>query len=91
MKYRSRVDIMAAILEIAKEGSIKTRIMFGASLSFTQLKEYTNFLIEQGLMERSEEATGLHRTTEKGLKFLHRYREIDRMIPEANMLTKVMK
>ena len=89
MKYRSRVDIIAAILEIAKEGSIKTRIMFGAALSFTQLKEYTNFLIDQGLMERSE--AGLHRTTEKGLKFLHMYREIDRMIPEANMLTKIMK
>jgi predicted transcriptional regulator len=89
MKYRSRVDIIAAMLEIAKEGTIKTRIMFGASLSFTQLKEYTTFLIELGLMERSE--AGLHRTTEKGLKFLHMYREIDHMVPEANMLTKVMK
>ncbi len=90
MKYRSRVDIIAAILEIAKEGSIKTRIMFGAALSFTQLKEYTTVLIELGLMERSE-ATGLYRTTESGLKFLHMYREIDSMIPEANMLTKIMK
>jgi predicted transcriptional regulator len=90
MKYRSRVDIIAAMLEIAKEGSIKTRIMFGASLSFSQLKEYTSFLIELGLIEWSE-LTGLYRTTEKGLKFLHMYREIDRMVPEANMLTKVMK
>jgi predicted transcriptional regulator len=89
MKYRSRVDIIAAILEIAKEGSIKTRIMFGAVLSFTQLQEYTTFLIEQGLMERSE--AGLYRTTEKGLKFLHMYVEIDSMVPKANMLTKVMK
>jgi predicted transcriptional regulator len=89
MKYRSRVDIIAAMLEIAKEGSIKTRIMFGASLSFNQLKEYTTFLIELGLMERSE--VGLYRTTEKGLKFLHMYMEIDNMVPKANMLTKVVK
>ena len=47
MKYRSRTDIAAAILEIALDGSIKTKITYRAFLSFPQLKEYLSVLEER--------------------------------------------
>jgi predicted transcriptional regulator len=51
MKYRSRTDIAAAILEIALDGSIKTKITYRAFLSFPQLKEYLSVLEERELLE----------------------------------------
>ena len=87
MKYRSRMDIAAAILEIAQDGAIKTRIMYNAFLSFPQLKEYLDLLLKGGLLEH-EESDRTYHTTEKGWRFLKMYREVDKMIPPNNMLTK---
>lgn len=89
MKYRSRMDIAAAILEITNDGSIKTRIMYRAFLSFPQLKEYLGLLTDQGLLEYDEKDKA-YVTTEKGKRFLKMYREIDKMVPKENMLTKIV-
>ena len=79
MKYRSRTDIAAAILEIALEGSIKTKIMYKAFLSFPQLKEYLSVLEEKGLLEHI--ATDReYRTTEKGKQFLKMYKDVGQMM-----------
>lgn len=87
MKYRSRMDIAAAILEIAQDGAIKTRIMYNAFLSFPQLKEYLDLLLKGELLEH-EESDRTYHTTEKGRRFLKMYREVDKMMPPNNMLTK---
>ena len=89
MKYRSRMDIAAAILEIAQHGAIKTQIMFRAFLSFPQLKEYLSLLADAGLLKYREEVRE-YQTTERGMRFLKMYKEVDSMIPNENMLTKVM-
>jgi predicted transcriptional regulator len=48
MKYRSRTDIVAQILEAASgEGANKTKIMYKAYLSHDQLKEYLSILMEK--------------------------------------------
>jgi predicted transcriptional regulator len=47
VQYRSREDIVAAILDIAKHGAIKTRIMYRAFLSYPQLKEYLGMLLKK--------------------------------------------
>jgi predicted transcriptional regulator len=54
MKYRSRTDITAQILEAANGGVTKTKIMYKAFLSYAQLKEYLAVLIENGLLEYVE-------------------------------------
>jgi predicted transcriptional regulator len=82
------MDIAAAILEIAKDGAIKTRIMYSAFLSFPQLKEYLELLTEQGLLEHNKEDK-IYTTTDKGKRFLKMYKEVDSMIPKENMLTKI--
>ncbi|MBV9667077.1 MAG: hypothetical protein JO327_02995, partial [Nitrososphaeraceae archaeon] len=41
MKNRSRTEIIASILQvISKRGSTRTKIMYGAFLSYTQLNDY---------------------------------------------------
>lgn len=79
MKYRSRMDIIAVILEIAQGGAIKTRIMHKAFLSFPQLKEYLEMLMESDLLEYSEVGRE-YRTTAKGQHFLQMYAEVGKLI-----------
>ncbi len=67
MKYRSRTEIVSNILETANGGVTKTKIMYKAFLSYTQLKEYLSVLIENNLIEYLE-GTKTFKTTEKGLK-----------------------
>lgn len=79
VKYRSRTDIAAAILEIAIDGAIKTKIMYKAFLSFPQLKEYLSVLEEKGLLHYV--ATDReYRTTDKGRQFLKMYKDVGHMI-----------
>ncbi len=87
MKYRSRTDIAAAILDIAVGGAIKTRIMYRAFLSFPQLKEYLQLLTDAGLLEYSKEEKQ-YQTTEKGMNFLKMYNNIGKLIsPKENKVT----
>ena len=79
MKYRSRSEIIAMILQAANNGATKTRIMYGAYLSYAQVKEYLEFLQSKKLLSY-EEGTSLYRLTEKGLQFLRVFDEISDMI-----------
>jgi len=76
-KRRDRLYIIAEILEIAKDGTLKTQIMYKANLSFSQLNEYLNFLVNLNLLE-SKQINGktIYKTTDKGFKYLDSYKEI---------------
>ncbi len=65
VKYRSRTEIVAMILEAANGGATKTKIMYKAFLSYVQLKEYLSVLIENNLLEYLD-GTQTYKTTEKG-------------------------
>ena len=79
MKYRSRTEIVEMILQAAREGATKTRIMYKAYLSYTQVKEYLSFLLENDLV-KYEEGSQIYRITEKGLHFLQVYGEISDLV-----------
>ena len=79
MKYRSRTEIVAMILEAANGGTTKTKIMYNAYLSYSQLKEYLSVLIENNLLEYHG-GTKIFRTSEKGLKFLKMHNEIGELL-----------
>lgn len=53
--------------------------MYNALLSFPQLKEYLELLVDAGMLEYSEEERKYH-TTEKGKSFLVMYNEVGKMI-----------
>ena len=81
MKYRSRFEIAATILEVAQAGnSTKTRLMYGSFLSFAQINEYLGFLLSNGLITKNDD-TRIYSLTEKGMRFLRVYDEIAELIP----------
>ena len=79
VKYRSRTEIVAMILEAANGGATKTKIMYKAFLSYSQLKEYLSVMIKKNLLEYSD-GTKTFRTTEKGLNLLKMHNEIDELL-----------
>jgi predicted transcriptional regulator len=80
-KRRDKLFIIAEILDIAKDGSLKTQIMYRANLSFTQLNEYLNFMLRISLLEKIlENDKDTYRATEKGVDFIQRYREITELL-----------
>lgn len=83
MKYRSRVEIASNILRVAVDGrATKTRLMYGAFLSFTQINQYLKFLTSNKLITSNPE-TRVYALTEKGLRFLSLYEEMTKLVPEA--------
>ena len=64
-KRRAAPQIILTILETAKRGKRKTRIMGLCNLSFTQVNGYLDVLSKAGWIEEVE---GIWRTTEKGRK-----------------------
>ena len=87
MKYRSRTEIVAMVLEAANGGATKTKIMYKAFLSYAQLKEYLSVLIENDLIEYIEGSE--YKTTQKGLIFLKMNSEIEELLatPTRNYKT----
>jgi predicted transcriptional regulator len=79
MKYRSRTDIIAMILQSAMNGATKTRLMYSAYLSYAQVQEYIHFLRERQLISFEEESQE-YKLTEQGLKFLRVYDEISDIV-----------
>jgi predicted transcriptional regulator len=80
---RGRLDIIADMLDLAKDGSKKTRIMYMCNLSFRQLGVYLGFLVKRGflvLSDSEEENARVFRTTEKGLAFLKAYQGLQAVI-----------
>ena len=83
VKYRSRTDIAALILEAANGGAAKTKIMYRAFLSYAQLKEYLAILLENNLIEYLE-GEKIFKTTDKGTRFLHLYNQVGELISASN-------
>ena len=79
MKYRSRTEITAMILDTANKETTKIKIMYNAYLSYNQLKEYLSLLIENDLIEYIG-GSKIFRTTEKGFKFLSMYNAIEELL-----------
>jgi predicted transcriptional regulator len=84
MKYRSRTEITAMILDTATGETTKTKIMYNAYLSYNQLKEFLSILIENSLLEYIE-GTRTFRTTEKELNFLKMHREMAELLQTPTM------
>jgi predicted transcriptional regulator len=83
-KRRDRLEVINAILDVAVEGAVKTRIMYKTNVNFRQFEDYLDTLMEAGLLEIL--CTGnrkLYKTTEKGKTLLDRLRETSWIFNEA--------
>jgi predicted transcriptional regulator len=80
MKYRSRSEIIAAILEDANGGgATKTTIMYKAVISYDYMKQCLLSLAEDGLIEY-EQGRMTYRTTAKGMHLLQLYNNVNEMV-----------
>ncbi len=80
-KRRDKLCIIAEILEIAKEGTLKTQIMYKANLSFAQLNDYLKFMLTIKLIQKLEnKGKEIYLATEKGLDFLQRQCELNELL-----------
>ncbi len=89
MSYRTRTEIISSILEIANRGNgvTKTKIMYGAFLSHSQMKEYLAILTDNGLISYDLD-TRTFRTTGKGHRFLQVYSGLDTLMKEESAGSK---
>ena len=72
---------MAAIIEIAVEGTLKTQIMYKANLSFTQLVEYLPLMLDCKLLTQTiYDGREGYVVTEQGLEFLKKHSELVSML-----------
>lgn len=83
MKYRSRTEIITMILDSARTGTTKTKIMYKAYLSYGQLQDYLKFLLANEFLI-CEEGTQLHRTTEKGLRYLNMSYQMNELVTASD-------
>jgi predicted transcriptional regulator len=84
-KRRDKLHIIAQILEIAKNGTMKTQIMYKANLSFAQLGGYLTLMLKIDLLVKlSYNGKDMYKTTAKGIDFLQRHREIAEMLKTEN-------
>lgn len=89
MKYRSRTEIIAMILRTAYKGATKMRIMYGAYLSYGQVKEYLEFLLRKNLLIL-ERNTSMYRLTEKGLDYLTKFEQINEIMSVDHIAAMVV-
>jgi predicted transcriptional regulator len=90
MRYRSRTDIVAQILEAAngggndggggQGGATQAKIMYNAFLPYAQLKEYLTLMVENGLL-KYDERERIYKSTEKSNRFLRLYNQIEVITP----------
>lgn len=83
-KRRDRHDIIVEILKTARDGKIKTHIMYKAKLSYAQINEYLSILVDKGFLElftvkRRKVRRKLYRTTEKGMKLLENFESMAKL------------
>lgn len=82
--HRGNFDIIADILDASYGGVKKTCLMYRCNLSFKQLKSYSSFLLENGLLRLNGQANkseiGMFEVTEKGREFLRAYKGLKALI-----------
>ncbi len=73
MGYRDRLDIIADILQAARDANVKkTRIMFQANLSYKVLQRYLSNVVEASLLS-FDRFQNYYTLTDKGRTFLNTY------------------
>lgn len=94
MKYRSRIQIVAEILESitsiattsADNGkATSTKIMYKAYLSYTQLKEYLDLLLRNDLI-RYQESKRTFIITDKGMNLLELYNQLNKSVSAKQIM-----
>jgi predicted transcriptional regulator len=88
---RAKQDIIASILELALSSITQARLMSLSGLSLMQFNNYISGMIDNGLIARQviadidnnknqQQKSITYRTTEKGIRWLALYQDLDTLI-----------
>ena len=88
-RRRSDIEIIADMMEVGENGAGKTRIMYGANMSYRQIQKYLGFLVAQGFIDKIEmgNPSVTYQVTDSGLKLLQLINNIKEMLglDESNL------
>jgi CheY-like chemotaxis protein len=90
---RSKIEILAAILHICIESSLKNHIIGKGNLSDAMTNHYLSILMYRGLLEIQHDSNGKarYKTTEKGKRLIYHYNKIQQLLssfPAVNLQKK---
>jgi predicted transcriptional regulator len=89
-KRRDQLCIIGSMLEIAIVPTLKTKIMYKANLSYTQLNYYLSFLVNTKLIVQSNlEGKEVYTTSALGLNFLQKHSELILLLKSNNDIKSI--
>ena len=79
---RSNIEIIAEMLKVGENGAGKTKIMYNANLSYTQIQKYLGYLMGQGFIDKIQmgNPSVTYRVTESGLRLLKSINSVIEML-----------
>lgn len=84
MLNRGWRDVVADVLETAKEEANQTTIMYNSFLSYSMLKDYLKLLLQAELL-KYDKKTKMYSSTGKGIEFLELYGKMNKLVFPPNM------
>lgn len=86
---RSKIDVMATILHICAEGSLKNHIIGRGNFSDSMANHYLSILLYHNLLESSkdENSRTYYRTTQKGRALIQHYNSIQQLFGKESLLS----
>ncbi len=81
-RRRSDLEIIAQMLKVSENGTGKTRIMYGANMSYTQIQRYLGYLKAQGFIDEIKMGNPSvnYKISSSGLKLLQLIENIKEML-----------
>ena len=81
-RRRSDIEIIADMLKVGEDGAGKTKIMYNANMSYSQIQKYLGYLVGQGLIEKMQigNPSATYQVTDSGLKLLQLINNVKEML-----------
>jgi predicted transcriptional regulator len=73
---RNREEIISQILNVCRNGAIKTRVVYQANLNFKTVEPYLDLLVKNNLLEVQQGEKRMYETTEKGESLLEAINQV---------------
>ncbi len=79
---RSSIEIIAEMLKMGENGAGKTKIMYNANLSYSQIQKYLAYLMGQGFIDKVKigNPSATYLITESGSKLLNSINSVMEML-----------
>ena len=76
---RNREEIISQILNVCRNGAIKTRVVYQANLNFKTVEPYLDLLVKNNLLEVQQGEKKRYETTEKGETLLEALNQVSEL------------